>query len=342
MHNRHISAWICLGLALGACDRAADISSEPDTVPDVNEPSVVETSLMEEVIALKARESDPVKVEVAVREILARHGHPLPPLPALPPAAEAPMPAAGALGKTAALYTPVYFTFRRVGIPPRAYSTVVTFDVRSGESFEARTSAPRGNFVDPSLVAFRRVGGNPQSPAFLTRTVAQNDDRSSSNWHPLIRWTNNSSSTREITLVVYASTVSLTGSLTLTIVYPDKSEIPIRAYAQAVPIYDYNLNPGRLGCLGPSRSKIELQRTQGRSYPASSLAFNKSTGRGGYLRVVPPSIYESLELEDILPSADGSFLLAFRPAVLTHDPLSEDLGYLNTQKNLFSCPVPIF
>jgi hypothetical protein len=127
-------------MILSACDNAVDEAPAP--------------SLDQEITALKARESDPLRLDAGYRAILSRHGYVTPPADA--PATIGTMAAEAALGKAAVTGT-VYKTVKDFEFNyPFAYH--VTLNVAAGSYVTAtatRVAAP----TDPVLVAYYKTGG---------------------------------------------------------------------------------------------------------------------------------------------------------------------------------------
>jgi len=310
----------------------------PDTNPEAA-PSVV-TPLNREITALKARESDPDKVEAALREILPRHGYPVPTLPAIPAIAHEPVPSAEPSEELAEVTTDIWQTVKDATFSWEAWSGMRTFTVPAGGSFDVWTNASAP--ADPALVAFYRNGGTSTSTVILTGVVAQNDDRGDGTQNARIRWTNNLGVSREVTVVVYAYTFSGRGFTATTFRLPDgTTETSQNVPAQAWPLYNNNVTVPRLGgCTGPNASRIQLTRIDGGGFGSGALAVNLTTMRGGFIKEKSGLTTQTALLNDVLSSGGSSFLLGF---VYGHpSPLFGTNVFQTLQQNRYTCLVPIF
>jgi len=338
MRNRHIPAWIFLGLALGACEDASQVSSLPDTDPEAA-PSVI-TPLNREITALKARESDPEKVEAALREILPRYGYPLPTVPAIPGIAREPVTSAEPSEELAEVTTDIWSTVKDTTFSWESRSGMSTFIVPAGGSFDVWTNA--SGAADPALVAFYRNGGTSTSTVIGTGIIAVNDDRGDGTQNARIRWTNNLGVSREVYIVVYAYTFSGRGTTALTLRLPDgTTETSQNVPAYATPLYNNNVSvPPLGGCTGANASRIQLTRIDGGGFGSGALAVNLTTMRGGLIKEKSGVTTQTALLNDVLPSGGGSFLMGF---VYGHpSPLFGTNVFSALQQNRQTCLVPIF
>ena len=191
-------------------------------------------------------------MEAAYREILQRHGYPLPTLPASPGAAQAPTPSAGPLEKSAAS-TNIWMTGRETSFSWESRTAMRTFTVPANGSFDSSTNATAP--ADPVLVAFYRSSGTSASTAYQTRIVGYNDDRGDGTQNARVRWTNTTGVNREVSVVIFAKSVSARGITKVTFRLPNGvTETSQNAAMYTWPIYDFFINPrGIGGCHGPHR-----------------------------------------------------------------------------------------
>jgi hypothetical protein len=318
---------MALGLLLSACDRAdqpASLTTNPN--PD---PSAVRaaTPYEKDVAALKLKETDPDRILSGIDALRARYAV-LSASGALPAAlGDAPIPGPGSLGLEKASATLKNYVPRtqNVGviITPEAWITI-----KPGLTVEAWTTRSAGNqAADPVMVGYYRTSGDANSTAYKLNFIGFSDDYSGLDPH--ITWTNNTGVAQVIGFTAFAYNSAETGDVVLNyraVGYATKIlSTPMQAtripYAQ----------PSTGNCTGPSLTKIYQQRISSQSGENVLLAYNGTTGRGGY-------IYASttmLTLDDVLPNSTNSFLIGYRE----FDPsnLYEPALYKGSQFDLYSC-----
>jgi hypothetical protein len=306
------SSALGLGLALCACDSS------------VEEPARV--SMDEEITALKARVTDPVRADAEYRAILARHGHAVkaPEAPVSPgiQAAEA------ALGKSAGMLT--------------SYKTVKDFTFSYRFAYHTTLNVAAGSYInvsadrieeptDPVLVAFYKTGGS--ATAYTIRSPYFNDDRGDGTRNAYISWTNNTGAAVSLEILAFAYSYLTTGVMKITITGPGVSR---KEYLEVAAYPEYtNSVPGPFeGCGSPEATKIRLQRLFGGGFMSGLFALNRGAMRGGFIRETSTDT-QTLTLQDVLTNGSGSMLMG---VMLDTDEMAyEQTKFEGIQYDRYTC-----
>lgn len=306
-----------LGLALCACDSS------------VNEPTPV--SMDEEITALKARETDPVRVEAGYRAILARHGYPV-------AASDAPV-SIGTQAAEAALGNPAA---KQAGYMKMVYKKVKDFTFSYRFAYHVTVNVAANSYInvsadrieaptDPVLVAYYKTGGS--STAYTIRSPYFNDDKDDGTRNAYISWTNNTGAAVSLEILAFAYSSSTKGTAKITITGPDgskKSYLGLEAY----PEYKNSVSGPFEGCGFPAGTKISLTRLVGGGFMSGLFALNRGTMRGGFIHESVDDV-QSLILEDVLTNGAGSMLMGVMYD--TDELLYEETRFEGIQYDKYNC-----
>jgi hypothetical protein len=314
-----LSAPLALGLALSACNQG-DNAPVPTAIPETQSPAESgdipldpkALAFEQELLAVKARETDPEKIEAANRVIMARYGYAIPQMEAQAPEADpvdGPLP----LAKEAAFTT----KWHRVRLMNLAYQFAhsVAVAVPPGYSLDVKAASVDGG-TDPVLVGFYQTSGSLLGEkAFTIKVVGYNNDETSFTVNSRFKYKNNGVATMPIRLVsfCYPGTYGRTRlSYTLKVPGSVATVFSQTMWVSGMAQYWNHIedNPKDFaGCVSVTASLIRLEKKvgAGAGIGTSLLAVHGSAMRGGFIRETT----DNLLLEDVLPSGGDNLLLGF-------------------------------
>lgn len=327
------------GLAAGATFLLlACNSSEPMSSAAGEEGPAAPLALDREILAIKANETDPSRIDTRIRESLLKHG-----FAANLPEAN-PVPGNTSIGGSVATPKVSAWGFHAVKeITGRSstYSFTHIVDVEPGEALEV--TAERGQpATDPVLVAFiRQPSSNPD--AHTIQVVGFNDDFGGT-LNSRILWKNTTGIHQTIWLVAFGYNSTTTGTGTVTVKYQVGGQVI--AFKNAPfwgKVQYYNSSTPDGTCASLNTSRITASLIAGWTDVGgqiAALAVNTQSMSGAFVALpkgkAPQS--ESIIFSPAIPAYAKSFVLGFEPIWnVPHVPETD--GMLGSENFEFLTPV---
>lgn len=331
-------ASACLAFSLAACDRsdpgpaAANPISPADPGEIIMQPSPFDAELM----ALKARETDPAKLHEETRNLLRAYGYPV--------REEAEQAGPGApVGKVAAAAASNWY-LRKTFNYGLNFGIQVLINVPDRGTLKIKTThvAP----TDPMVVAFS-INPMAADPAKATVPILAVSDDEGGNADASVIWTNYTGASMPVTIAAVSFDVNTGGTGTLkatctTAAGASCGSINKTATMNAVVWRTNNQPAPPAACAGPVGTKVGQTLTLGGGYRSTLLAVNYSTRRGGYIR----DKSGELTLQDVLAYGGYNFLIGYSAGQDLGFPCGRDgksicyesTSYSAYQSDLFNCP----
>jgi hypothetical protein len=318
-------------IALGGCDRAESVApvAPEDSGAGIHIPFNVEIGFAKDVMDLKAREEDPVKVEAGMLELRTAYG--------FPAIAERKHTDGGvaSVGKVAAAQATRWYRAKELdyGLDFAIQSTV---NVPAGGTLTLWTRHVAG--TDPYVAAYVKTLAGTASPIVVIG-VSDDDD---GNLDARLVWTNGTGSTRKVTFVAFAYFPAYAGqgTLNMTCTAGGKScgSFTKSSRMAGVAVRSNLSNIAPAGCTGPTKSQIGQTVQLGGGFENTLLAVNNRTKRGAILI----NQDGTQALEDILTTGTGNFIVGYANFE-TGFPCGnqvcfESTDYYAWQGNNYTCP----
>jgi hypothetical protein len=332
------AAPIVVGLLLGACDRGESVPQSV-TPSDAQGQEAQSPAYARDIMALKARETDPKKISDEIANIQARYGYV--PTKAPEDAQWYPtlVPQAAPLAKVAAGPVTQYLQVK--------YNRINNYvalhfeaSVGAGQTFSA-TATPKEQGVDPVLVAFYKTSGT--SSACRVKLIGLNDDFGGSlGLGSFISWTNNTGATKSVRVLAYVYNENTFGNMNLVakVTYQQNTYAysSVTKNVGARLDYDYNFIPNSLStCGAATASRIWLRKSQSLTTGTGILAINPVNMTGSFIR----ETNATLDLPEVMPEGRPYGIVAFWEA----DGYTSEASYPYNewyygQNNLYTCYYP--
>lgn len=340
----NLTAGLLAGALFSACTRD-DNGLATAAVSEANRgerSSQVQSAFVKEVMALKARESDPVKLEAGINDIIARYGVPggARTVPGTKDAvfvderfSDGNAAPAASLGKTAAAQASHWYMAKSVSFGQDSIEIAQTrsMTIRAGCTVTLYTTHNPASNADPYVVIYSTPAGANQN--FSTVTILSVDDDGGGNLDARAVWTNSTGQDQWVTFTAHAYAPSTTGSGTMNITCKKANGGSCGNYSQSgyiggVVVRGNSETPAS-GCTGPSASNISLSVNAPLTHP-SLLAVNRSKMRGGFIF---GNNAGSLLLDDVLTNNfSQNYILAYT------DGYTHGSGNTGFQGNKYTCP----
>jgi hypothetical protein len=329
-----LSLPIALGLALSACNQSQPIAPAGKSPESQEFPAGQPTPFEKDLLALKAEITDQDEFDVAVLDVIRRHGLRAPapleePLGPLGPDSKESAPTA-ALGKTAAVKSSFP---RRLQFNNRtALGWTVT--VANGATMEAWTEIQQNDAVtDPYIIGWYQTSGIDGDTQYKLKVIGQNDDYKFSR-NSRFSWTNGTGTSKKVHVLAFAHSLSTRGPIT----FHTKASAGAAKYSQSGTLNAYRYtqfmppSPEFIaGCGAPNLSIIRLDRKDGLAFSTSGLvAINLATMNGANIHTHNSG--REL-LKEVLPAGPKYFLIGYS------FPQEWNTGWFEAeQEDLYPCP----
>lgn len=328
--RKHLPASLAAAaFALVACN-SPDQAVSPEAAPESRS-----IEFAKDMTALKAQGLPEAEREQAIRALVARYG-------------KTPSYVPPALGEESETETSADPLAKSAAIPVISWKTVktTTFDfpfvlrriasIPAGGTLTASTAISAGApTTDPFLLAYYQTSGAAGDRAHQIKVVGYSDDISGANLNGSFSWTNNTGSSKQVTVICFAFSPETGGPMKLTTTRPlvgGGTITETTALQNVTGIAKYNDEAGPFPCVGPNGSRVTLSKVSGTTdFNHTVVAVNASNLTGATIRAANTT----QEVGSAIASGYANLFLVFVPwANVEGDDVTR---FTARQQNKYTC-----